>query len=112
MAGASYAFIRFQKPLHGQCESLLRLPDAVQKTYGDTAYVQLVIPVIGPGKSCVCAIDDHTLLVAMDEANLRKRLDEVAATVKPPAWRETWDAIDGGLVTVVANDKELASRLG
>jgi beta-lactamase regulating signal transducer with metallopeptidase domain len=103
MFGATCVVIRWQQPLGKSYDSLLRIPGAEQKTYGEVQYVELpLIPAIGPLKPCVCRLDERSVMFAFGEGFLHKQLDKLAGGPASPSWQREWEAVEGGLVTIVA----------
>jgi len=112
MFGSRWFVVRWQEPLNGQFESLLRLAGTANKSHGNIAFIELpLIPAIGPTRMCVCPVDDHTLMVAKDEATLIARLDNIAEGASLPVWRKAWESVEGGLLTIITTDKEIARPL-
>ena len=64
MFGSQCGFIRWQKPVDEIFAWLKRTPGAEVKQHGDVSYVELTIAMLGPAKTCICRLDDHTLLWA------------------------------------------------
>jgi beta-lactamase regulating signal transducer with metallopeptidase domain len=113
MFGAECVVIHWKQPLNGQWETLQGIPGVVEKTHGAVKYVELpVIPGLGPTKPCVSRLDANSLLAATSEEGIRRRLDQLAAGAAQPVWRKSWDAVEGGVLTVVAADGQITRPLG
>lgn len=111
--GSQWWVVKWQKPLDGQFAALQRLPSAEKKSHSGRDLVVLpAIPVLGPGNMCITQLDDRTLLCSQSEKTLIERLTTFAETAPPPSWHKTWDAVEGGLLTVVTTDKHVARPLG
>jgi hypothetical protein len=63
---------------------------------------------MGPGETCFCKLDEHTLLCAGGEGVLEKRLAQIQAG-ESPVWQAAWSQADGGLATVVAAEHKYES---
>jgi beta-lactamase regulating signal transducer with metallopeptidase domain len=111
MLGSHWLVVRWQQPVQGQYESLLRWPagageaSATKKLHGSAEFVDLpIIPVMGPSRMCVCQLDAHTLLIAKDEVTLKARLHSLAVKPNPPSWLPSWKGVEGGLVSVITTN--------
>jgi beta-lactamase regulating signal transducer with metallopeptidase domain len=104
--GSQCGFIRWQKPVDEIFAWLKRTPGAEEKLHGDVSYVALPIVILGSAKTCICRLDEHTLLWSNGEAVLIKRLDQLAAANEAPAWHNAWKEVQGGLLTAVSAEGE------
>jgi beta-lactamase regulating signal transducer with metallopeptidase domain len=111
--GAPSFVVRWQRPLHGQFESLLRIPGATQKSHEGTVYVELpIIPALGPTKMCVCRLDDHSLFAAQNETLFLSRLSKPSAPADAANWHKAWKNVDGGLLAFATTDANIVRPLG
>jgi beta-lactamase regulating signal transducer with metallopeptidase domain len=114
MFGAHYVVVRWQKPLDGQFESLLRIPGATKKSHEGTVFVELpIIPALGPTLMCACQLDDRALLVAQSQTLLFSRLNQLrSAAPRSQDWHKAWKVVDRGLAAIVASDAHIVRPLG
>lgn len=108
MIGANWVMFRWRKPVDELFEAFAKAPGVEKKSHQGKEYFCLpVIPMFGPVPTCVCKLDDHTLLTAMDGVGICKQLDKLAAEKTLPAWNAAWKQIDGGLVALVTTANQV-----
>lgn len=108
MFGANWVMFRWRKPVDELFEAFAKAPGVEKKSHQGKEYFCLpVIPTFGPVRTCVCKLDDHTLLTGVDGVGICKQLDKLAAEKSNPGWSAAWKEIDGGLVALVTTAKQV-----